>query len=69
MIYFFVKGDSFVQCELYPGHPNVVRVIEPDGSVHSERHGSQTVNEAWDRVCTRWVAEGWDGPFGRDPRS
>jgi hypothetical protein len=31
VIYFFAKQDQFVQCEMHPGRPHVLTVIDADG--------------------------------------
>lgn len=70
MIYFFEKDDAFVQCEIHPGLPHVLKVIDTSGVVHAEAHASaELLEERWRQVRARLAHDGWRGPFGRDPRS
>lgn len=69
MIYFFSTGSEYVQCEINPGRPHVLTVISPDGDSHSERFTcTSQLTERWDQLSDALQAEGWFGPFGRDPR-
>ena len=70
MIYFFSNGCEYVQCEIHPGRPHVLTLISPDGDSHSERFTSGAhLTERWDQLTAAMGDKGWDGPFGRDPRS
>jgi hypothetical protein len=69
MIYFFRKQGSFVQCEIYPGQPHVLTVIEPGGAERTERYGSADDLQArWVSLSRTLQADGWCGPLGRDSR-
>ena len=70
MIYFFVKGSQFVQCEIYPGTPvNRLTVIGTDGATTSDKECSTAdlVTE-WSELQRGFNRSGWSGPFGRDGR-
>ena len=69
VIYFFAKGQQLLQCEIHPGPPHVLTVIEPGGVQHTERyHSSSLLDQRWQEVRQQYADEGWQGPFGRDSR-
>jgi hypothetical protein len=69
VIHFFSRQHQFLRCEIYPGQPHVLTVIDPNGAEHSERHMSTDALEArWTELRTQLVQDGWIGPFGRDAR-
>ena len=70
MIYFFSKGPEYLQCEIQPGRPHVLTFVAPNGATQSERYacGSDLV-ERWELLTVSMVVDGWQGPFGRDPRT
>ena len=69
MIHFFSKQQQFLRCEIYPGQPHVLTVIDADGVEHTERHTSTDALEArWTDLRAQLVRDGWIGPFGRDAR-
>ena len=69
VIYFFAKQDQFVQCEMHPGRPHVLTIIDADGVEHTERHSSvDQLLERWTEVHRQLARDGWIGPFGRDGR-
>jgi hypothetical protein len=70
VIYFFLKDRQFVQCEIHPGPPHILTVIDAEGSAHSESYAvTETLQEHWGDICRRLELEGWQGPFGRDSRA
>lgn len=69
MIYFFVKGGAFVQCEVQPGRPHTLTVMGPGGGIETHTHiSSESLIDHWAEVCVKLDRDGWSGPFGRDPR-
>ena len=69
MIHFFSEQHQVLRCEIYPGQPHVLTVIDADGVAHTERHTSTEALEArWTDLRAQLVREGWIGPFGRDAR-
>lgn len=69
MIYFFSKGPEYLQCEIHPGRPHVLTFVAPDGDTQSERYASGSdLVERWEQLTVRMAVDGWQGPFGRDPR-
>lgn len=69
VIYFFAKQDRFVQCEMHPGRPHVLTVIDADGVEHTERHSCvDQLLERWTEIHRQLARDGWIGPFGRDGR-
>ena len=69
MIYFFSKHQQFLQCEVHPGPPRVLRVIEPGGHEQTERCSTAAeLQLRWEEVRRQLQGAGWSGPFGRDPR-
>jgi len=70
VIYFFSKGPAYLQCEIHPGRPHVLMFMAPDGATQSERYASGSdLIERWELFTVRMAVDGWQGPFGRDPRS
>ena len=70
MIYFFTKGQEFVRCEIMPGSPHALRVIEPDGAEHAEHFFStEQLDDRWSAIRGELQRAGWSGPFGRDGRT
>ena len=68
MIYFFLNGSEYLQCEIYPGRPHVLTVISPGSPCYSERFTSTAhLRERWAQVTQALAENGWSGPFGRDP--
>ena len=37
MIYFFSRQQQFVRCEIYPGSPHVLTLVDQHGVEHTER--------------------------------
>jgi hypothetical protein len=69
MVYFFSRARQFVQCEIHPGPPHVLTLIEPGGSERTELHDSTgALHERWEEVQQQLALDGWQGPFGRDSR-
>lgn len=69
MIYFFSKDSQYVQCEIYPGRPHVLRIIRSGGNVRTERYTtSAELQLRLDHVYGELSSDGWIGPFGRDSR-
>jgi len=69
VIYFFSKGDRFVQCEIYPGRPHVLTVVDVSGAERTERfHSGGDLHDRWTEVQQQLLADGWSGPLGRDAR-
>jgi hypothetical protein len=69
VIYFFSRQGQFVRCEIHPGQPNLLTVIDANGIEHTERHTCADDLEArWTEVRTELSRAGWIGPFGRDAR-
>jgi hypothetical protein len=69
VIYFFSKGDRFVQCEIYPGRPHVLTVVDASGVERTERfHAGGDLHDRWTEVQQQLLADGWSGPLGRDAR-
>ena len=69
MIYFFAKDQRFLRCEIHPGQPNLLTVIDPTGREHTERLAStEELEQRWTEVRTQLGQDGWTGPFGRDAR-
>jgi hypothetical protein len=69
MIYFFTRQGSFIQCEIYPGQPNLLSVIDPDGLAVTERYASaEDLLARWRELRQGLQADGWSGPIGRDSR-
>ena len=66
MIYFFSKDEHYTRCEIHPGRPHVLTVVDPTGQERVERYISDTdLRDRWAEVTTELVAGGWSGPFGR----
>lgn len=69
MIYFFSRHEQFLRCEIYPGQPNVLTVIDQHGVEHTERLTSaEDLEVRWTKIRDELTREGWMGPFGRDGR-
>ena len=69
VIYFFLKDQQLLQCEVYPGRPHVFTVIEPGGVEHTELYSpSAQLQARCDVLRLELNEEGWSGPFGRDAR-
>jgi hypothetical protein len=69
VIYFFAKERRFLRCEIHPGQPNLLTVIDPTGREHTERLASSEDLEArWTEIRSQLSDDGWMGPFGRDAR-
>lgn len=69
VIYFFSKDHRFVQCEIYPGRPHVLTVVDASGAERTERfHSGGDLHDRWTEVQQQLLAEGWSGPLGRDAR-
>ena len=70
MIYFFAKGPHFTQCEILPGSPHLLRVLDPLGRQHTESYTSpRDLDDRWSEITQQLRQAGWFGPFGRDPRA
>lgn len=70
MIYFFSKASQFVQYEIYPGRPHVLRIIGTGGDVQTERYTSSAdLHLRLNHLHGDLRSDGWCGPFGRDPRA
>ena len=70
MIYFFAKGRQFTQCEIHPGRPHVLRVLDPLGTEHAESFmSSHDLADRWSEITQTMQRDGWFGPFGRDARA
>ena len=51
VIYFFARQDQFVRCEIFPGQPHVLTLVDANGVEHTERHTSADDLEArWAEV-------------------
>ena len=58
-----------MRCEIYPGQPHRLTMIDATGAEQTEQHASAEGLEArWTEVRARLSLEGWIGPFGRDAR-
>ena len=69
VIYFFSKQDQFLRCEIHPGQPHVLTLVDANGVEHTERHTSaEALETRWSEVRTELLLGGWIGPFGRDAR-
>ena len=69
LIYFFSKQDQFLRCEIYPGQPHRLTLVDANGAEHTERHTTTQALEArWTDLRTQLLRDGWIGPFGRDAR-
>jgi hypothetical protein len=69
VIYFFTKGQQYVRCEIHPGRPHVLTLVDPDGTENTEHYASAAELEArWSAVTCELTHGGWAGPFGRDGR-
>ena len=70
MIYFFAKGSRFMQCEIHPGRPHILRVIDPAGAECVEQYASTgALDQRWTEITRELQHEGWIGPLGRDGRT
>ena len=70
MIYFFAKGLQFTQCEIHPGEPHLLRVLDPLGGEHTEAFiSSQDLVDRWGEITQQLRHDGWFGPYGRDARA
>ena len=70
MIYFFSKDREYLECEIQPGQPHVLTLVAPDGAAQSERYASGSdLIERLEQLTVSMADEGWQGPFGRDPRA
>jgi hypothetical protein len=70
VIYFFSRGQQYARCEVLPGVPHVLRVVDADGTEHTERcYSAVQLEDRWTQVCSELLRDGWEGPFGRDGRS
>lgn len=69
MIYFFKKHQDNLQCEIHPGRPHALTIIEPGGAERTERYAtSREIEARWEELRQLLHAQGWHGPFGRDAR-
>ena len=69
VIYFFAKERRFLRCEIHPGQPHLLTVVDPSGREHTERLAStEELETRWNEVRTQLSNDGWIGPFGRDAR-
>jgi hypothetical protein len=69
VICFFSQQGRFVQCEIYPGQPHILTVIDADGVERTESHTlDDHLQTRWNEVCVQLSRDGWSGPFGRDAR-
>ena len=69
MIYFFCKNSEFLQCEIHPGRPHVLRIIGSGGEVQTERYTtSADLQFRLDHLHADLRIDGWTGPLGRDSR-
>jgi hypothetical protein len=69
VIYFFSRHQQFLRCEIQPGSPHVLTLIDHLGVEHTERLTSAEELEArWTEMRDELARDGWMGPFGRDGR-
>ena len=69
VIYFFSREHQFLRCEIHPGQPHVLTMIDQHGIEHTERHTSADDLEVrWQELRGQLSRDGWRGPFGRDAR-
>lgn len=67
MIYLFSKRQQFVQCEILPGSPHVLTVVDSSGDELTERyHSASELQERWYEVTSQLSSEGWSGPYPVD---
>jgi hypothetical protein len=70
VIYFFAKDSHFIQYEIYPGRPHVLRIIGVDGHEQTERYGtSADLRVRLHDLHADLRSDGWSGPLGRDARA
>jgi hypothetical protein len=66
VIYFFSKDQRFVLCEIYPGRPHVLTLIDANGVEHTEQHHcASDLSKRWSELLSELTCDGWQGPFGR----
>ena len=69
MIYFFSRQQQFVRCEIYPGSPHVLTLVDQHGVEHTERlKSAKDLELRWTEMRDELARNGWHGPFGRDAR-
>ena len=66
MIYFFSKGREYLECEIQPGQPHVLTLVATNATSDLS---SPDLVERWEQLTVSMAEEGWQGPFGRDPRA
>jgi hypothetical protein len=70
VVYFFSRGDEFIQCEIHPGAPHLLAVMKPGEPQAVEWYRpSQTFDGRRNETREELVRQGWCGPFGRDSRA
>jgi hypothetical protein len=69
MFYFFEKDHAYLRCEIRAGVSAgyEILIVEPGGQERVERYStSQEAQQRWQALQTRFVSDGWFGPFGRE---
>lgn len=70
VVYFFSRGDEFIQCEIHPGAPHSLALIKPGEPPAVEWHqSSETLDARRHEILEELIRQGWCGPFGRDSRA
>ena len=58
-----------MRCEIHPGSPHVLTVVDQNGVEHTEHLNSAAALETrWNEMRDELTRNGWGGPFGRDGR-
>jgi hypothetical protein len=70
VVYFFSRGDEFIQCEIRPGAPHMLALVKPGEPKAVEWHGtSESLEARRNEIREELARQGWRGPFGRDSRA
>lgn len=70
MFYFFERESEYVRCELRPaqkGHAIDLLITESHQPERVERFPDfHAAASRWRELKTRFILDGWSGPFGRE---
>ena len=68
MFYFFEKDQRYVRCEVVEHDGSwLIMIVEPGGEERSEQYPtSYAAHRRWQELQTRFSADGWFGPYGRE---
>jgi len=69
VFHFYEKNREFVRCEIHaqPHDRWEIVITEPGGHERTEHFTSSEVAHArWRELQTRFIEDGWFGPYGRE---